>query len=98
MKANNLIRFINEQLGSPVNRFSVMGRYSLQGVQENEPGRSHGLLNSARGYYEVLRLRLFLLLHPLIQWALVDVYLRFASPKVWKVMAQKKAQGVDLSF
>ena len=36
LKANNLLRYVNEQLGSPVNRFRIIARCAKNGVEKRE--------------------------------------------------------------
>jgi len=36
LKANNLLRYVNEQLGSPVNRFRIIARSAKNGLEKRE--------------------------------------------------------------
>ena len=38
LKCNNLLRYVNEQLGSPVNRFRVIARFAEQGLAVDDDG------------------------------------------------------------
>ena len=38
LKCNNLLRYVNEQLGSPVNRFRVIARFAEQGLAVGDDG------------------------------------------------------------
>lgn len=108
MKTNNLLRFINEQLGSPVNRFSVMSRACLEGLSLNTGGASlkegglaprtrlGDLGERTRTYLDLMRMRLIIWLHPLLQWVYIDVYLRLTAPKMRQLLLAKQGEGVSL--
>jgi len=103
IKTNNLLRFLNEQLGSPVNRFAIMGKYCLEGLAEAEAAEaarrgavsSRGLAVMTRGYLEELRMRVVIWLAPLLQWAYIDVYLRVTAPKMRQLLLAKQGERVN---
>jgi len=91
LKSNNLIRFINEQLGSPVNRFSIMGSYCVKGVLDLETRGQSRFAAGIKRYYELAKIRLFTWLHPLFQLA-IEYYLKFAFPKLGNLINKRGIQ------
>jgi hypothetical protein len=62
LKANNLLRFINEQLGSPVNRFKFIAAAANEGLQTSSSASSSTDLGDVqtikRGVFTRMRERL----------------------------------------
>ena len=41
LKANNLLRYVNEQLGSPVNRYKIIWKSASEGLAKSSPPSPH---------------------------------------------------------
>ena len=43
LKANNLLRYVHDQLGAPVNRYRIIAEYAARGARDAPPGLLSGL-------------------------------------------------------
>jgi len=90
IKTNNLLRFLNEQLGAPINRFSIMARYAVKGINNYRWATSPSLGTLWANLKESVRLNILLLVQPIAVWLITHAPLGSMS----KVIDQVNIQAI----
>eukprot|EP01132_Coremiostelium_polycephalum_P000917 gene917-1158_t len=75
LRNNNLLRSINMELGSPVNRFSIMARVATRGLNSRIDPNRNKLLRLFSRIQEKITLEILLKGHEFVNWFLAETIL-----------------------
>lgn len=69
-----------------------MGNLAVKGMIKVESEHSNGsIMTKMSGYYQIAKMKVFLFLHPIVQWIVVNV-LFYYSPALQKMLTDEKGK------